>query len=36
MGNGDVDEQWAHEHHGLWLEEVEAREPRGDGVAPAE
>jgi formate dehydrogenase subunit gamma len=22
MGSGEVDEQWAKEHHGLWLEEV--------------
>jgi formate dehydrogenase subunit gamma len=24
MGSGEVDEQWAKEHHGLWLEEVKA------------
>jgi formate dehydrogenase subunit gamma len=22
MGSGQVDEQWAKEHHGLWYEEV--------------
>lgn len=32
MGSGEVEEQWAREHHSLWLEEVEAR----DGAAPAE
>jgi formate dehydrogenase subunit gamma len=25
MGKGEVDEQWAKEHHGLWLEEVKAK-----------
>lgn len=28
MGNGEVDEQWAREHHGLWVEEVKAREAK--------
>ncbi|MFD1157797.1 formate dehydrogenase subunit gamma [Roseovarius aestuarii] len=32
MGNGEVDEQWAREHHSLWLEEVQNRE----GAAPAD
>lgn len=32
MGSGEVEEQWAREHHSLWLEEVEARE----GAAPAD
>ncbi len=26
MGTGEVDEQWAKEHHGLWLEEVKSKE----------
>ncbi|RUS59239.1 formate dehydrogenase subunit gamma [Pseudorhodobacter sp. E13] len=25
MGSGEVDEQWAKEHHGLWLDEVKAK-----------
>jgi formate dehydrogenase subunit gamma len=25
MGSGEVDEQWAKEHHGLWLEEEQAK-----------
>jgi formate dehydrogenase subunit gamma len=33
MGSGEVEEQWAREHHGLWVEEVEARKAR---AAPAE
>ncbi len=32
MGSGEVDEQWAREHHSLWLEEVQNRE----GTAPAD
>lgn len=32
MGNGEVDEQWAREHHSLWLEEVQNRE----GAVPAD
>ncbi|MEO3416987.1 formate dehydrogenase subunit gamma [Roseovarius sp. CAU 1744] len=32
MGSGEVDEQWAREHHSLWLEEVQGR----DGAAPAD
>ena len=37
MGSGMVEEQWAREHHSLWLEEVEAREPAAPKDAtPAE
>ncbi len=37
MGNGEVEEQWAREHHSLWVEEVKAREARAAGDAtPAE
>jgi len=25
MGSGEVDLQWAKEHHGLWVEEEEAK-----------
>ena len=37
MGSGQVDEQWAREHHGLWVEEMEhkGRKPQGQ-AAPAE
>lgn len=34
MGSGEVEEQWAREHHGLWVEEVKARETASS--APAE
>lgn len=27
MGSGEVELQWAREHHGLWVKEVEASEP---------
>lgn len=27
MGKGEVDEQWAKEHHGLWYEEVTGKSP---------
>ncbi len=27
MGSGDVEEQWAREHHSLWVKEVERRKP---------
>ena len=33
MGTGEVEEQWAREHHSLWLEEVEAKSGKG---TPAE
>ncbi len=39
MGSGDVDLQWAKEHHGLWVEELEAQSketPSGSGATPAE
>lgn len=32
MGKGEVEEQWAREHHSLWVEEVEAKR----GVQPGE
>jgi formate dehydrogenase subunit gamma len=25
MGSGEVEEQWAREHHSLWVEEVKAK-----------
>jgi formate dehydrogenase subunit gamma len=39
MGSGEVDLNWAREHHSLWVEEVEGKSaaPHGGGrVAPAE
>lgn len=36
MGDGEVDEEWAREHHGLWLDEVEAKEVRRGSATPAE
>ena len=36
MGNGEVEEQWAREHHSLWLEEVQAREANRGVASPAE
>lgn len=37
MGNGEVDEAWAHQHHSIWLDEVKAREAQVSGnKAPAE
>jgi formate dehydrogenase subunit gamma len=38
MGSGEVEEQWAKEHHGLWVEEVKAKERAASGGAatPAE
>jgi formate dehydrogenase subunit gamma len=35
MGRGEVDENWARQHHSLWLEQ-EARKGRVRGAAPAE
>lgn len=37
MGSGEVEEQWAREHHGLWVEEMEeeGRRPHAPGT-PAE
>ena len=34
MGSGEVDEQWAKEHHGLWLAEVKAKSAKS--ATPAE
>lgn len=36
MTTGDVDLNWAREHHGLWVEEVEDRERAMAAKAPAE
>lgn len=41
MGNGQVEEQWAREHHSLWLAEVKGEDPdhhhgHGRGPHPAE
>ena len=39
MGSGHVEEQWAREHHSLWVDEVKAAEaeaPRPKGATPAE
>ncbi|MEC9405223.1 MAG: formate dehydrogenase subunit gamma [Pseudomonadota bacterium] len=43
MGSGEVELQWAKEHHGLWVKEVEEAEKReaakhsgGDSAVPAE
>ncbi|MEX0340489.1 MAG: formate dehydrogenase subunit gamma [Arenibacterium sp.] len=39
MGSGEVEEQWAREHHGLWVEEVKAKEtaaPQDSAATPAE
>lgn len=39
MGSGEVEEQWAREHHSLWLEEVENNEgtpDKGKSATPAE
>ncbi len=27
MGNGEVDEAWAHQHHSIWLDEVREKKP---------
>jgi formate dehydrogenase subunit gamma len=35
MGSGEVDLNWAREHHSLWVEEVQAREGRKDGQGPS-
>ncbi len=31
MGSGEVEEQWAREHHSLWVEEVKAKEAKAGG-----
>ena len=36
MGTGEVEEQWAREHHGLWVDEVKAREATRGAATPAE
>ena len=41
MGTGEVEEQWAREHHGLWVAEVEEAQARAarasaQGATPAE
>ena len=37
MGSGEVDLNWAKEHHSLWVEEVQgAEEPAPDAATPAE
>ena len=39
MGTGEVDEAWAHQHHSLWLEEVQAKQaeaPEPGAATPAE
>ena len=37
MGSGDVDLNWAKEHHDLWVEEVQAKQARApEGATPAE
>ncbi|CTQ56402.1 Formate dehydrogenase-O subunit gamma [Roseibium album] len=38
MGSGEVELQWAREHHGLWVEEVEEAQKEADGknAVPAE
>lgn len=38
MGSGQVDTQWAKEHHGLWYDEVQSKSGAGDGKSgqPAE
>ncbi|WP_171098529.1 formate dehydrogenase subunit gamma [Ruegeria sp. HKCCD7255] len=36
MGTGEVEEQWAREHHSLWLEEVHEKEAGKAATSPAE
>ncbi|MBZ0123515.1 MAG: formate dehydrogenase subunit gamma [Roseovarius sp.] len=39
MGSGEVDEQWAREHHGLWLQELQEQDAQRTAAradAPAE
>lgn len=36
MGSGWVDRNWAREHHGLWVEEVDAKAARNAAATPAE
>jgi formate dehydrogenase subunit gamma len=36
MGTGEVEEQWAREHHSLWLAEVQEKEATKGAASPAE
>ena len=38
MGSGEVDENWAHQHHSIWYDELKARgeTPKGKSATPAE
>ena len=39
MGSGEVELQWAKEHHSLWVAEVQAKEaeaPKAAAATPAE
>lgn len=37
MGSGDVDEAWAHQHHSIWLEEVQSKtKPEQSTIISAE
>jgi len=36
MGSGEVDENWAREHHSLWVEEVKGQAPASGRAHPAE
>lgn len=36
MGSGEVEEQWAKEHHSLWVDEVKAKEASSGTATPAE
>jgi formate dehydrogenase subunit gamma len=36
MGSGEVEEQWAREHHSLWVDEVKAKEAASGSTTPAE
>lgn len=33
MGNGEVEEQWAREHHSLWVDEVKAKQAKAETTA---
>jgi formate dehydrogenase subunit gamma len=36
MGSGDVEEQWAREHHSIWVDEVMAEKAASKSASPAE
>ena len=36
MGSGEVEEQWAREHHSLWVDEVKAKQASSGTNTPAE